>query len=167
MGTTTIPLPVPRDIVTSPSLADLYERYADTVFRTAIRVTGSAADAEDVLQTVFLRLLHRDLAPEETRTPEAYLRRAATNAAIDVLRRRATRGERAAEDHLPAPESPPLLKERLRRAIAELAPRDAELFTLRYLEGFGNTELAGMLGMEKATVATRLHRIRLSLQEIL
>jgi hypothetical protein len=39
--------------------AGLYERHYETVFRTALRVTGNPADAEDVLQTVFLRVLAR------------------------------------------------------------------------------------------------------------
>jgi len=47
------------------------------VFRTAYRVTGNAADAEDVLQTVFLRLLRRNIDASPMENPESYLRRAA------------------------------------------------------------------------------------------
>jgi DNA-directed RNA polymerase specialized sigma24 family protein len=39
--------------------AELYERHYEAVFRAALRVTGNPADAEDVLQTVFLRVLSR------------------------------------------------------------------------------------------------------------
>jgi DNA-directed RNA polymerase specialized sigma24 family protein len=39
--------------------AELYERHYETVFRAALRVTGNRADAEDVLQTVFERVLSR------------------------------------------------------------------------------------------------------------
>ena len=46
----------------------------------------------------------------------------------------------------------------------QLPPRDAELFSLRYVEGISNSELAEMLGMERVTVGTRLHRIRQTLQ---
>src|SRR5207249_11897120 len=59
----------------------------DRVFRTAYRVTGNAADAEDVLQTVFLRLAR---GPQVT-TPEneeGYFARAAINASLDLLRSR-------------------------------------------------------------------------------
>lgn len=164
MGTATLILNVPHTTVPT-QFGELYQRYADVVYRAALRVTGSTADAEDVLQTVFLRLLNRDDMAETARAPEAYLRRAATNAAIDVIRRRAVRAERAVDEHLSAPASPPLLKERLRRAIALLPPRDAELFSLRYVEGISNSELADMLGMERTTVGTRLHRIRQILQE--
>lgn len=166
MGTATLALNVPHTTVPSP-FGELYQRYADVVYRAALRVTGSPADAEDVLQTVFLRLLNRDDMAETARAPEAYFRRAATNAAIDIIRRRAVRGERAVDEQLSAPPSSPILKERLRRAIAQLPPRDAELFSLRYVEGISNSELADMLGMERVTVGTRLHRIRQTLQESL
>lgn len=164
MGTATLVLNVPHTTVPSP-FGELYQRYADVVYRAALRVTGSTADSEDVLQTVFLRLLNRDDMAETARAPEAYFRRAATNAAIDIIRRRAVRGERTVDEQLTAPSSSPILKERLRRAIAQLPPRDAELFSLRYVEGVSNSELAEMLGMERVTVGTRLHRIRQFLQE--
>ena len=156
-----IPVPSP------PGFSELYQAHADLVYRAALRVTGNPADAEDVLQTVFLRILHHQAKIDPARTPESYLRRAATNASIDIIRRRGTRAESPIEhgEQQASPASEPLLKERLRRAIAQLPPRDAELFSLRYLEGLSNGELAELFGMEKATVAVRLHRIRLTLQE--
>jgi RNA polymerase sigma-70 factor (ECF subfamily) len=150
-----------------PQFGELYQRYADVVFKSALRVTGSAADAEDVLQTVFLRLLNRGADADPWQSPDAYFRRAATNAAIDVIRRRSSRAESPVDEQMTAGESSPLDKERLRRAIAALPPRDAELFVLRYVEGISNTELAEMFQMERTTVGTRLHRIRQSLQESL
>ena len=56
------------------------------VFRTAYRITGNAADAEDVLQIVFLRLLKRETGAQRLENEESYLRRAAINAALDILR---------------------------------------------------------------------------------
>jgi RNA polymerase sigma-70 factor (ECF subfamily) len=145
----------------------LYQQYSDVVFRTAMRVTGNTADAEDVLQTVFMRALHQQIRCEEGRSPQNYLRRAATNASIDVLRRRAARPEAPLEgwrEEAP-PVSDSLLKERLRRALARLDPDGAELFLLRYVEGLSNVELAEHFGIERGTVASRLHRIREFLQK--
>src|SRR6185436_17415549 len=98
----------------------LYARHYEAVFRAALRVIGNPADAEDVVQTVFLRILSRDDHEEAALRPAAYFRRAAVNAAVDLLRRRATHGETVYDDLGPAAavESPPLLKEELRRAIA-------------------------------------------------
>ena len=149
-----------------PELGDLYSRYSDTVYRTALRVTGSAADAEDVLQTVFLRVLKREDPLDPLRTPEGFLRQAAANAAIDIVRRRQTwRQESISEtpDRLKQ-ESSAELKQQLREAIATLEPRDGEMFVLRYVEGLANGEIAEMYGLEKTTIAVRLHRIRESLK---
>ena len=157
------------EMASTPVLAGfaaLYARHYEAVFRAALRVTGNAADAEDVLQTVFLRVLARGEHEEADRRPAAYFRRAAVNAAVDVLRRRAAHAETVYDDRAPdaAFEPPLLLKERLRRAVATLQTEDAALFLLRHVEGLSNEELAGVFQLEKNNVAVRLHRIRLRLQ---
>jgi RNA polymerase sigma-70 factor (ECF subfamily) len=146
--------------------AELYERHYQAVFRAALRVTGNPADAEDVLQTVFLRVLARGGDVEDVALPAAYFRRAAVNAAVDVLRRRELHAESVYDDRAPhaAVQPPVLLKERLRRAIAALDGEDASLFLLRHVEGLSIEELAGMFRMEKNNVAVRLHRVRHRLQ---
>ena len=144
-------------------VAELYERHYETVFRAALRLTGNAADAEDVLQTVFLRVLAR--SGGDAALSAAYFRRAAVNAAVDVLRRREMHAKSSYDDTaLPAVQAPLLLKERLRRAIAALDSDDASLFLLRYVEGLSNEELAAMFELEKNNIAVRLHRIRQRLQ---
>ena len=146
--------------------AALYARHYEGVFRAALRVTGNAADAEDVLQTVFLRVLSRSEGEEAAGRPSAYFRRAAVNAAVDLLRRRAVHAETAYDDRAASAGVEPagLLKERLRRAIATLPNEDATLFLLRHVEGLSIEELAGMFRIEKNNVAVRLHRIRHRLQ---
>ncbi len=148
-------------------LAGLYERHYEAVFRAALRVTGNPADAEDVLQTVFLRLLARGQDVEPATLTAAYFRRASVNAAVDLLRRRAVRAEAAYDDQAPhaAFNRPFLLKERLRRAIGVLDTEDATLFLLRHVEGLSIEELAAMFGLEKNNVGVRLHRIRNRLKE--
>ncbi len=160
-------LPIPVNSTTPlAGLAELFERHYEAVFRAALRVTGNPADAEDVLQTVFLRVLAGSGDVEDVAMPAAYFRRAAVNAAVDVLRRRQLHAESVYDDEAPHAAVQPqlLLKERLRRAIAALDSDDASLFLLRYVEGLSNEELAGMFQMEKNNVAVRLHRIRHRLQ---
>ena len=157
------------EMTSTPVLAGfgaLYARHYEAVFRAALRVTGNPADAEDVLQTVFLRVLSQNDHDEAAQRPTAYFRRAAVNAAVDLLRRRAAHGETLYDEQAPdaAVEAPLLLKERLRRAVATLRNEDATLFLLRHLEGLSIEELAGLFGLEKNNVAVRLHRIRLRLQ---
>jgi RNA polymerase sigma-70 factor (ECF subfamily) len=145
----------------------LYKRHYEAVFRAAARVTGNTADAEDVVHTVFLRILSRDHLEEAALWSVAYFRRAAVNAAIDLLRSRATHRETVYDDlaGADAVESPLLLKEQLRRALATLSNDDATLFLLRHVEGLSNEELASLYQLEKNNVAVRLHRIRLRLQK--
>jgi RNA polymerase sigma-70 factor (ECF subfamily) len=146
--------------------AELYERHYEAVFRAALRVTGNPADAEDVLQTVFLRVLARGGGVEGVVLPAAYFRRAAVNAAVDVLRRRETHAESEYDETSPHVAVQPalLLKEQLRRAIAALDSEDASLFLLRHVEGLSIEELARTFDLEKNNVAVRLHRIRHRLQ---
>jgi RNA polymerase sigma factor (sigma-70 family) len=149
--------------------AELYERHYEAVFRAALRVTGNPADAEDVLQTVFLRIIAREARGgdvEDVAMPAAYFRRAAVNAAVDVLRRRELRADSVYDDSAPhaAVQSHLLLKERLRRAIAALDSEDASLFLLRHVEGLSIEELSGLFEIQKNNVTVRLHRIRLRLQ---
>jgi RNA polymerase sigma-70 factor, ECF subfamily len=159
-------LPILMTSTTSlAGVAELYERHYETVFRAALRVTGNPADAEDVLQTVFVRVLTRGRDVEAVALPAAYFRRAAVNAAVDVLRRRALHAESAPDDRtLHAVQPSLLLKEQLRRAIGVLDSDDASLFLLRHVEGLSIEELAGMFEMEKNNVTVRLHRIRQRLQ---
>ena len=81
-------------MATSPSsvgaieLEVLFREHYDRIFRAAYRITGSTLDAEDVLQTVFLRLARRSEAPDLSPSPAAYLTRAAINASLDIVRAR-------------------------------------------------------------------------------
>ncbi len=154
-------------VIPPPGFQDLYRQYSDSVYRTALRVTGNTADAEDVLQSVFLRILDHNLEVNPLLAPDRYLRRAATNTSIDLLRRKSTQVERPIEEgrEHAAPGDNTLLKLRVRRAIASLPPQDAEMFTLCYLEGWTYEELAEQYELERGTVASRLYRIRAVLQK--
>ena len=70
----------PSFVKPPPGFNDLYQRYSDTVYRAALRVTGNTADAEDVLQNVFLRMIDNPVTLDPAWLPEPYFRRAATNA---------------------------------------------------------------------------------------
>ena len=137
------------------------------VFRTAYRITGSAADAEDVLQTVFLRLLRRDRNSSPLENSESYLRRAAINAALDVIRSRKADSTVPLLEETPDLPQPDIgnLRQALARAVAQLKPRPAEIFALRFLEGLSNQQIAEMLGISQVRVAVIVHRTRLQLRK--
>lgn len=158
-------------------LEELFRVHGRDVFKTAFRVTGSESDAEDVVQTVFLRLLANRHAGRVRRDEAgAYLRRAATNAALDSLRRRKTRAAVPLDDAPaemladlgPSAErrlSGQALGRALRDGLGQLNPRAAEAFVLRYLEGMSNGEVATTLGTSAPVVAVTLHRARRTLQK--
>ena len=158
-------VPIP---IIPKALDEMYRDHHAMVFRTAYRVTGNTSDAEDVLQTVFLRMVRRDDAADAIEYPENYLRRAAVHAALDVVRARRL-GAEVDLDRLPAAgDSQPDkgdLRDLLRHAMSELPARAAEIFTLRFFEGLTNPEIAEALGISSITVAVTLHRTRRELQK--
>ncbi len=151
-------------------LENIFREHHARIFRAAYRITGSATDAEDVLQTVFLRLLRLERGGALSENPWSYLHRAAVNAAFDVVRNRRTwkttpieEIEHEARDSSPGPDRRREDRElgtRVREALADLSPRMAEIFALRYFEGYENHEIARMLRTSKSTVAVLLHRAR-------
>lgn len=144
------------------------------VFRAAFRITGNAQDAEDVLQTVFLRLARQGEAALPVANPSSYLYRAAINAALDVLRARRDRASVPIEEAEGSAAGPAAgdrthraaeIRDWLRKALAGLEPRAAEIFVLRYVEDQDNRDIARMLGLSRVAVAVTLHRSRRRLQE--
>ena len=144
----------------------LFDQYHGMVFRTAYRLTGNAADAEDVLQNIFLRLIRRPPG-HQLLDEESYLRRAAVNASLDVLRAKQTSSAVPLDEvSVPASKSNANeIRDCLRRAFARLSPRAAEIFALRYLEDFTNQQIARMLEISQVRVAVTLHRTRRQLQK--
>ena len=150
-------------------LEQVFREHQQRVFRAAYRVTGNAQDAEDVLQTVFLRLARREAGTLPVDNLSSYLYRAAINAAFDLLRARRDTVSVALEEaqgSAPVDGAPDRVQEAqelrawLRRALSRLRPRAAEVFTLRYLEGYENHDIARMLGISRVAVAVTLHRTR-------
>jgi RNA polymerase sigma-70 factor (ECF subfamily) len=171
---------VPAEIAASPAMgADfeaMYRRHAAMVLRAAYRVTGNASDAEDVCQTVFLRLSRREHDREAVENAESYLRRAAVNAALDIVRARRDAHQIPMEDVEPrvignesnSPErslAASEIRDRVRVALASLNPKAAEMFALRYLEGYDNPEIARMFGTSQEVIAVTLHRARSRLRQ--
>lgn len=155
---------------------EVFREHHAMVFRAASRITGNAADAEDVLQTVFLRLLRRDDAGGKVEDVEHYLRRAAVNGALDVLRARASMRTTALDATAPlvagnaageperAAESAEI-RAWLRQSVARLSRQAGEIFALRFFEGRDNSEIARLVGTTPSTVAVTLHRSRERIEE--
>lgn len=156
--------------VSAAGIERMFQEHHGMVFRAAYRVTGNAGDAEDALQTVFLRLLRRSPEADTLESPESYLRRAAINAALDIMRARQSAQAVPLEELEPVLARPADAADRaaaageirawLRKTVARLSPRAAEMFALRFYEGLANGEIARILGTTEGTVAVMLSRAR-------
>ena len=157
-------------------LETLFQAHHGRVFRTAQRITGSIADAEDVLQTVFLRLVKGQDDYDWSKNPEAYLSRAAINASLDLLRSRTRSKAVALDDNevdsiagsFRSPEAVHAdreLQKLVRQAVSRLGKTAGEMFVLRYYEGFDNKEIAALLNTSPLVVGVVLHRARTKLRK--
>jgi RNA polymerase sigma-70 factor (ECF subfamily) len=173
--------PMPLDAGTSQmsSLEALFQQHHDRVFRTACRVTGSPADAEDVLQTVFLRVARGQEAAESAENAEAYFSRAAINASLDLLRSR-KRSKAVALDDVEEQASVAAMVARdnpeshhedrelsllIRDAVAKLGATSGQMFALRYFEGYANNDIAKIMNTSPLVVGVTLHRARARLRK--
>jgi RNA polymerase sigma factor (sigma-70 family) len=161
-------------VETRQRLSDLFAMHHRRVLMAAYRITGSMADAEDVAQSVFLRLTAGDeLAVNNA---GSYLYRAAINGALDLLRRRSSAASEpldsasaiASQGRGSRPEAEAANGQMLgwlRSALGELSPRMAEMFTLRYVEELENREIAALMHTSQAVVAVTLHQARSRLKK--
>jgi RNA polymerase sigma factor (sigma-70 family) len=166
-----IAFPTMPAVETRQRLSDLFAMHHRRVLMAAYRITGSMADAEDVAQSVFLRLTAGD-EPAMTNAG-SYLYRAAINGALDLLRRKQTEPLNSAsavpsQGRGSRPEAEAAagqLVRWLRSALGELSPRAAEMFTLRYVEELDNREIAALMHTSQAVVAVTLHQARSRLKK--
>lgn len=98
--------------------------------------------------------------------PESYLRRAAINVALDLVRV-GKEHQNIPLEHAPvleARQDPIDLRRALARAMSRLGRREAEVFALRFLEDQSNKEIAATLGISQVHVAVILHRARTAIR---
>src|SRR5262245_58622881 len=165
-------------------IEDLFREHHELVFRTAYSILHSAADAEDVVQSLFLRLVRRQLPPEVRTNVKGYFYRAAVNQSLDILRSRRRYELVADMKDLDAPSgsadsqhlaerlnAAPLFAERLHRqletALAELSPEAVHILVLRYTHNYSDKQIAALLGMSRTAIAVRLLRSRARLKKLM
>jgi RNA polymerase sigma-70 factor (ECF subfamily) len=151
---------------------ELFRAHYELVYRTAYSVTGNRHDAEDVLQTIFLRLFRR-LPPDFDRNPKGYLYRAAINLSLNIIRSQKRHVPDDDLERLPAPVEPsaPGPDDATRRALldalAQLKPRAVEILILHYEHDYSDAQIAQMLGTSRGTIAVTLYRTRARLKTLL
>jgi RNA polymerase sigma-70 factor (ECF subfamily) len=156
---------------------ELYQSHSARLYSLLLRMAGSAQDAEDLLQDVFLQA-HRKLDSfRGDSTLGTWLYRLAVNQCLDFLRGRQSRMSRVTEsledEAVQEPTSPgPVIpaaisRVDLERAIARLPEGSRLAFVLHDVEGFAHHEIAGLLGISEGTSKSQVHKARLKLRGML
>ena len=157
------------------ALAEFYDRHSRIAYSVIMRILGSAADAEDVLQDTFMRVWSRaETYDAVLGSPPAWLIRIARNRAIDRLRAHRVRahvtvepathcGENTARALEPITADTPetelevrTIAGTVRTALAALAPAQRALIEAAFFEGYTHSELATRFGVPLGTVKTRI-----------
>jgi RNA polymerase sigma-70 factor (ECF subfamily) len=146
---------------------ELIRRHRDRIYRIALRITGDAADADDVTQEVVIQLWTTLSGFVGTSAFTTWLYRVVVNRSLDHQRRaRRLSGEEPTEVDLPpvaAPERAVLAGEELRaglEAIARLPESQRVPFVLCQIEGLSYAEAAAVTKVSEATLRGRLARAR-------
>ena len=140
----------------------LFHRYRDDVYRLAVNYTRSPQEAEDVCQTVFLKLLEQpDLMPGREK---AWLMQVTANECRDLLRsswwKRTVPLEQAFQ--IPKTEADETIY-----LLRKLPPKYRVVLYLHYYEQYTTAEIAQLLKIPAGTVSTRLKRARERLKTML
>lgn len=153
------------------ALAELYDRHCRLLFTLILRILRDRAEAEDVLQEVFVRVWDRaDGYDASLGAPAAWLARISRNRAIDRLRARAVRADLTVpttEPALPLPDMTPSgdpeglavtgeQRRAIQSALAALPDNQRELIESAFFEGYTQSELAERFDLPLGTVKTRI-----------
>ncbi|WP_438447167.1 RNA polymerase sigma factor SigJ [Gorillibacterium sp. sgz5001074] len=155
-----------------------YRQYRGLLFGIGYRMTGSVADAEDLVQDVFLQL--RDVPPGTIRHMKAYLCRSVTNRALDLMKSSRRRREDYVGPWLPEPltgswEADPWEEVARKETVAfavltlleKLNPVERAVFVLREAFGFEYADIAAILGKSEANCRKLLSRVKPKLAPML
>ena len=156
-------------LLTEREFQDLYRLHGRALWGYLYRLTGNAADADDLLQDSFCRLLATPMATRDDDQLRAYLFRIASNASIDRWRQ----ADRAARHAASVPDAPretadtTTLRHDMSRTFRELKPQERVLLWLAHVEGTAHRDIAQTLGLKAASVPVMLFRARRKLAGLL
>lgn len=140
----------------------LFRKYRDDVYRLAVSYTNSRQEAEDVCQTVFLKLMRQsNIAPGKEKS---WLMQVTANECRSLLRSHWWRTTVPMDEQLAVsgPEA-----DNVSEALMHLNPKYRVVLYLHYYEGFSSSEIARLLKISQSAVTTRLSRGRRELKKLL
>ena len=156
---------------------ELYRAHAGRLYNLVFRMLGSAQEAEDLLQEVFLNAYRKLGSFRGDSSLGTWLYRLAVNQCLDALRGRHSRmaritdsldDEAADEPAAAAPVVPAAVSRMdLERAVARLPQGCRAAFILHDVEGFEHNEVAKLLGVSEGTSKSQVHKARMKLRVML
>jgi RNA polymerase sigma-70 factor, ECF subfamily len=153
----------------------LFRDHSRLVYRTAFGVTGNAGDADDVVQTIFTRLLRQPWSENLRENPRAYLYRAAVNVSLTTIRNR-RRSETVDVESIEISETASRsgidtkVRDCLLAALETMAQSDpgaVEILVLRYFHDQSDADIAKLFGKSRGAIALRLYRARARLKGLM
>jgi RNA polymerase sigma-70 factor, ECF subfamily len=171
------------------ALERLMEEYSGRVFRLAYGITRNHADAEEIVQDVFVTILNKGDTFDGRSALSTWIYRVTANAALNKRRGKRRELEVSIDEHLPTfqpdghrrgeraylladwsqdPERATLTDETrrvLERGLDALPPHYRAILVLRDVEDLSNEHVAEVIGESVASVKSRLHRARMALRE--
>lgn len=169
MSEITITLESGLALVGKSNFDDLIAKYQTMVYRTAWRMLGDSAEAEDISQEVFLKLHSRLAEFEQQTNPSGWLYRVTVNQSLDRIRRRKPQSE--PEDlasNAISPEASAIRQQqldRLARLLQRLAPQERAALILRDLEGLNSREVGEIMNVSEETVRSAIFRAKEKLRQ--
>jgi RNA polymerase sigma-70 factor, ECF subfamily len=159
----------------SRAFEELYQQHAARLYNLAYRMADSKADAEDLLQDIFLIAYRKMASFRGESSLGTWLYRLAMNHCLDVLRSRQARmghqTDSLDEESAPVPTAAPTLgavsRIDLERAISRLPHACRAAFLLHDVEGFGHQEVGSILGISEGTSKSQVHKARLRIRAYL
>ncbi len=137
-------------------IATLYDQYSKDVYRLALSWLHSAHDAEDILQSVFLKLIDKNITLFPGKE-KAWLLTCTANACKNHLHSFWQRNTQALDDKITLPTNE---DRSLWEAVGRLKPIYRAVIHLYYYEGYQQDEIAKILGISRTAVQTRMQRAR-------
>ena len=142
-----------------------YGRHARALWAYVYRVTGNGADADDIVQESFLRLLRGGPETNDDEQQRRYLYRIASNLMIDRWRGRQRDEREEITQSIADPHGP--RDDDVARTFAALNARERALLWLAYVEGESHAEIAAALGVGARSVKVMLFRAKRRLRDLL
>jgi len=147
--------------VNSGELAELFRLYSDDVFRLSYSYLRNRADAEDVCQTVFLKLIKSPKRPEAGKE-KVWLLTCAANACKNHLRSFWRRNVGELDETIPLQSGE---DREVHRAVMALPPKYRAVIHLYYFEGYDQSEIGDILRISRTAVQTRMSRAKAMLRK--